>query len=119
MLAAQVAPSASRLAPTGTLRAAFLGTNPVQGRVNPSTGAVTGPVADLVRELYNSGDRKKAAAAVADDLIDAIAICGPAGHCREQLAEWRKHGMGRALLNLPTGAPYEIAEHMLRAVAPR
>jgi F420-dependent oxidoreductase-like protein len=75
--------------------------------------------ADLVRELYNKGDRKQAAAAVSDDLIDAIAICGPAGHCREKLAEWREHGMGRALLNLPTGAPYEIAEHMLRAVAPR
>jgi alkanesulfonate monooxygenase SsuD/methylene tetrahydromethanopterin reductase-like flavin-dependent oxidoreductase (luciferase family) len=75
--------------------------------------------ADLVRELYNASDRKKAAAAVSDDLIDAIAICGPAAHCREKLAEWREHGMGRALLNLPTGAPYEIAEHMLRAVAPR
>lgn len=41
----------SGLAPTGTLRAAFLATNPVQGRVDPQTGAVTGPVADLVREL--------------------------------------------------------------------
>ena len=39
------------LAPTGTLRAAFLGANPVQGRVDPVTGAVTGPVADLVQEL--------------------------------------------------------------------
>jgi polar amino acid transport system substrate-binding protein len=39
------------LAPTGTLRAAFLATNPVQGRVDARTGAVTGPVADLAREL--------------------------------------------------------------------
>ena len=39
------------LAPTGTLRAAFLATNPVQGRIDPQTGAITGPVADLVREL--------------------------------------------------------------------
>ena len=39
------------LAPTGTLRASFLQTNPVQGRVDPQTGAVTGPIADLVREL--------------------------------------------------------------------
>jgi polar amino acid transport system substrate-binding protein len=43
--------SAVTLAPTGTLRAAFLGTNPVHGRVDPQTGAVTGPVADLVKEL--------------------------------------------------------------------
>ena len=39
------------LAPTGTLRAAFLGDNPVQGHVDEKTGASTGPVADLVREL--------------------------------------------------------------------
>jgi polar amino acid transport system substrate-binding protein len=42
---------AGDLAPTGTLRASFLATNPVQGRVDAKTGAVTGPVADLVREL--------------------------------------------------------------------
>ena len=29
----------------------FLGGNPVQGRVDPRTGAVTGPVPDLVREM--------------------------------------------------------------------
>ncbi len=39
------------LAPTGTLRAVFLQTNPVQGRVDPKTGAVTGPAADLTRAL--------------------------------------------------------------------
>lgn len=41
----------SSLAPTGTLRAAFLDGNPVLGRVDAKTGAVTGPVADLVKEL--------------------------------------------------------------------
>ena len=44
-------PLAPTLAPTGTLRAAFLGDNPVLGRVDAQTGAVTGPVADLVKEL--------------------------------------------------------------------
>jgi polar amino acid transport system substrate-binding protein len=43
--------SAGDLAPTGRLRAVFLGTNPVQARVDPTTGEVTGPVVDLVREL--------------------------------------------------------------------
>jgi len=75
--------------------------------------------ADLVRDLYNGGDRKKAAAAVSDELIDAIAICGPPQHCREQLAEWRAQGMGHGLLNLPTGVPFEVTEHVLRAIAPR
>ena len=39
------------LAPTGTLRASFIMTNPVQGRVDAKTGAVSGPAADLTREL--------------------------------------------------------------------
>jgi polar amino acid transport system substrate-binding protein len=39
------------VAPTGTLRAVFLASNPVQGRVNSQTGAVTGPAADITREL--------------------------------------------------------------------
>ena len=41
----------SDLAPTGTLRASFIENNPVQGRVDAKTGAITGPAADLVREL--------------------------------------------------------------------
>src|SRR5258708_30459299 len=42
---------AQQLAPTGTLRATFLGTNPVQGRVDSTTGAVSGPAEELTREL--------------------------------------------------------------------
>lgn len=44
-------PAAGVLAPTGVLRAAFLGSNPVQGHIDPKTGAITGVVADLVKEL--------------------------------------------------------------------
>ena len=75
--------------------------------------------ADLVRELYNSGNRRKAAEAVSDELIDAIAICGPAEHCREKLAEWAENGVGSALVNLPPGAPAEMVEPLLRAIGPR
>src|SRR5262245_35430702 len=39
------------LAPTGTIRASFLGTNPIQGRVDRQTGQVTGVVADVVQHL--------------------------------------------------------------------
>jgi polar amino acid transport system substrate-binding protein len=42
---------ASTLAPTGTLRGVFLGSNPVHGRVNATTGETSGPVPDLIREL--------------------------------------------------------------------
>ena len=43
--------SSQILAPTGTLRAIFLGGNPVQGRIDPQTGVASGVVPDLVREL--------------------------------------------------------------------
>jgi polar amino acid transport system substrate-binding protein len=43
--------AASELAPTGTLRATFIGTNPVQARVDAATGEVRGPAADLARAL--------------------------------------------------------------------
>lgn len=39
------------LAPTGTLRAAFIAGNPVQASVDPDTGEVTGPAAEMTREL--------------------------------------------------------------------
>jgi F420-dependent oxidoreductase-like protein len=74
---------------------------------------------DLVRELYNAGDRRKAAAAVSDELIDAIAICGPAAYCRDKLAEWREHGLGTALVNLASGVPEEINQQVIRDLAPR
>ena len=74
--------------------------------------------ADLVRDLYNEGDRKKAAAAVSDELVDAIAICGPPEYCRDKLAEWGSNGMGLGLVNLPQGAPYEMLEGALKAIAP-
>src|SRR5579872_1743895 len=50
-IAAALPMMAADLAPTGTLRAAFLEDNPVQGKIDPATGVVTGPVADLVKEL--------------------------------------------------------------------
>jgi polar amino acid transport system substrate-binding protein len=43
--------SSATLAPTGTLRAVFLGTNPVHARVDTRTGAIAGPVAELTVEL--------------------------------------------------------------------
>ena len=49
--AVSVQSPAATLAPTGTLRVVFLGGNPVQGRVDPKTGEVSGTVPDLSREL--------------------------------------------------------------------
>ena len=73
---------------------------------------------DRVRDLYNGPNRSEAAAAVSDELIDAIAICGPPSFCRERLAEWRVHGVRSPLLNLPVGVPFEVTEQLLRLMAP-
>src|SRR2546423_11676188 len=42
---------AATLAPAGTLRAVFLGLNPVHGRMDPQTGKASGPVPDIVEAL--------------------------------------------------------------------
>jgi polar amino acid transport system substrate-binding protein len=42
--------AAAELTPTGTLRAAFLGGNPVHGHKDPQTGAYSGMVPDMVKE---------------------------------------------------------------------
>ena len=75
--------------------------------------------ADHVRDLYNGGDRHQAAAAVSDELIDQISICGSPEHCRDKLLEWQAQGVGTALMNLPTGVPPEVTEQVLHQMAPR
>ena len=42
---------AKELAPTGTLRAAYIATNPLQAFIDPATKVARGPAADLAREL--------------------------------------------------------------------
>jgi molybdate transport system substrate-binding protein len=48
---ADIAAMRAALAPSGTLRATFLSTNPVQARIDPRSGAISGPVKDLTEEL--------------------------------------------------------------------
>ncbi|MEN3382199.1 MAG: hypothetical protein V7608_2243, partial [Hyphomicrobiales bacterium] len=50
-LPARADDSAKVLAPTGTLRAAYIATNPVQAFVDPATKDVRGPGAEITREL--------------------------------------------------------------------
>ena len=62
--------SVADLAPTGTLRAAFIGNNPVQGRVDAKTSATSGPCPDLVREF----GRRLGVPVVVTPLGDATAV---------------------------------------------
>jgi polar amino acid transport system substrate-binding protein len=69
-LAATLHAQSKALAPTGTLRASFIATNPVQGRVDAKTGETSGPAADLTRELA----RRIGVPAVVMPLPDADAV---------------------------------------------
>jgi polar amino acid transport system substrate-binding protein len=62
------------LAPTDTLRAIFLGSNPVQGRIDPQSGVASGPVPDLVQELARrlGVPYKVVSAPAAAGVIDAL-----------------------------------------------
>ena len=47
-----------------------------------------------VQDLYLDGKRDEAAAALSDELIDTVALCGPAEHVRDRLAVYRAAGVG-------------------------
>jgi F420-dependent oxidoreductase-like protein len=45
--------------------------------------------ADRVQDLYLSGDKAEAVAAIPNELVDDVALCGPKERIRERLALWR------------------------------
>lgn len=50
--------------------------------------------AERVQALYLEGRREEAAAALPDELIDLVSLCGPADRVRERLAVYRDAGVG-------------------------
>lgn len=52
-----------------------------------------GEAATKIQDLYLAGKKDEAMAAVPDELVDACALVGPAGHIKEQLQEWKKAGV--------------------------
>ena len=56
LLAGPVKAADSVLAPSGTLRAAYIGPNVAQARLDSATGTVSGVIADIARELGRRAD---------------------------------------------------------------
>ena len=49
--------------------------------------------AKTIQDLYLSGKKAEAEAAVPDELVDEVALCGPRERIRERLAEWKDAGV--------------------------
>jgi F420-dependent oxidoreductase-like protein len=53
-----------------------------------------GDAAQTIQDLFLDGKRDEAMAAIPDELIDKVALCGPKDHVRERLAVFRDAGVG-------------------------
>lgn len=50
--------------------------------------------ADEIQRLFLSGQKREAAAAVPDDLVDDVALCGPAARIADRMKLWNEVGVG-------------------------
>ncbi|HJZ67867.1 MAG TPA: LLM class flavin-dependent oxidoreductase, partial [Blastocatellia bacterium] len=63
---------------------------------------------DQIRELWQAGRRKSAMAAVTDEMVDAVAVCGTLENCRARLDEMCGFGATVPLVPIPAeGSPSE------------
>ena len=46
-----------------------------------------------IQELYLTGKKEEAIAAVPDELVDEVALCGPRERIKEKLAAWSEAGV--------------------------
>ncbi|HET6549896.1 MAG TPA: LLM class F420-dependent oxidoreductase [Solirubrobacter sp.] len=72
--------------------------------------------ATRVQELYLEGRRDEAAAALPGELIDTVAMVGPAARVRERIAVYRDAGVGTLMVS-PMAWTFEDRLAQLRAVA--
>jgi hypothetical protein len=69
-----------------------------------------------VQDLYLDGKREEAMAALPDDLIDTVTLCGPRDVVRERLAVYADAGVGTLIVSpMAFNAPDRLEQ--LRLVA--
>jgi F420-dependent oxidoreductase-like protein len=66
--------------------------------------------AKTIQDLYLAGKKPEAEAAVPDDLVDEVALCGPRERIRERLAEWTTSGVTTIMVAGDTEAVRTMAE---------
>jgi F420-dependent oxidoreductase-like protein len=72
--------------------------------------------ARTVQDLYLDGKRDEAAAALPEDLIDKVSLCGPPDVVRERLAVFRDAGVGTLMVS-PMAWTFEDRLRQLQLVA--
>jgi F420-dependent oxidoreductase-like protein len=72
--------------------------------------------ARTIQDLYLDGKKEEAAAAIPDELIDTVSLCGPRDVVREQIAAFRDAGVGTLMIT-PMAFTAEDRIEQLRAVA--
>src|SRR4051795_2225645 len=65
-----------------------------------------------IQDLYLDGKRDEAAAAVPDELVDTVTLCGPRDHVRERLAVYRDAGVGTLGITPVAGSKAERIEQL-------
>ncbi len=69
-----------------------------------------------VQDLYLAGKREEAGAALPDELIDMVSLCGPRDVVRDRIAAFREAGVGSLLVS-PMAFTRDDRIEQLRAVA--
>jgi len=69
-----------------------------------------------VQDLYLEGKKDEAAAALPDELIDTVSLCGPPDRVRDRLAIYRDAGVGTLMVS-PMAWTFEDRLEQLRLVA--
>ena len=66
--------------------------------------------ARTIQDLYLGGKKAEAEAAVPDELVDEVALCGPRERIRERLAEWKESGVTTLMVAGDPAAVRTMAE---------
>src|SRR3954452_18057064 len=69
-----------------------------------------------VQDLYLEGRKDEAAAALPDELIDKVSLCGPRERIKERLELYRDAGVGTLMIT-PMAWTAEARSEMMRAIA--
>jgi F420-dependent oxidoreductase-like protein len=72
--------------------------------------------AKTIQDLYLDGKKAEAGAAIPDELIDMVSLCGPPDAVRDRLAAYREAGVGTLMIT-PMAFTTEDRIAQLRAVA--